>query len=1213
MTVRSRVQQGGAADRRIPAALAVFLLLLLAVFLFLGRSNSSSESKTTTRQQAAPDKPSASSTPAAIQQASRPAAAESARTTPPTAVPTTEPQIEWKGRVLSEATGAPIAGALVEVLATDEGTEEEHWLQLLEETKKPRVVADCLTDSAGEWRLTTPAGREAAAGTFMYISAKGHASRLVCFFRDARRSPLVIVRLPKGGNVSGHVVDNTGRGIDGARIGGTGIQQTRARYYSDDLLQWSASWAVSGPEGAFLLEGVPSDASLRIPARKDGYVPGVSEEVHEGETDVRIVLRAGGGTINGRVFDADGMPSRNVRVSASPAREPGTATGQSLNQIVTATVDDAGAFALNNLAEGQWVVAANRIVPGNASAERTATTATLGEDETVTIEIRFRKPVIIRGHVTDIASNAGVPGVRVSNARQGGSSSPERIESITDGAGAFRLELPFNATIELYVTPPEGWTFSEKTKQASSGIFLSELSSGEERTVDIQLMRGAVLKGRVKSDEGIPVAHASIHAYDSALSQMYSATSDSGGLFTMTVAPGRKLSLSASTDAGHGEADVVIPDSEPPPEVTIVVHRFASISGTVKSSAGEPVSGIKMSSMRLVRGRPRVSSNLQDPTTDQQGAFLLRNLIPGTTVISLSVPDVIEDALPEPVILELAPGEDKKGVEIVLGAAESLEGIVRNEEGEPIPGASVNWSMAASVAVLSSSKSATRTDQLGHYRITGLGEKDVLNSITVSHPDYQTEERKGVSHLSGDQDFVLKRKRQVTLLAVDDASGDPITRYDYSLSMGTQPSGATWSGKPTRVENGAGKDTFLVEGSGKRRIDVVQVGDDGAPTGRKGAALFTPSADGAQEVVVRVYGGVTVSGKVIMEGSGEPVPGALVAVETEEDFLKRLGAPDRPGFGIPPATTDAQGAFVLTGFSDGSYPLVVTKAGLIPVDRPTVVVSREAPPVPLLITMSQTGSIRGNVIGPDGMPQFEAEVQGYSPGRTTTSPVLTDQRGNYRIPDLHRGSYEITVRTKESSMSARLSVDVVGGEEAVLNFDLSEAVILTGNIRINGEPWQVGEFRMRLEGKESTGFLRLTGVGSYTCRLTAGTKRLSVDCSDRDLGTFRFVDLPATPREQTMDFDITIVSADIVLDPAEGVDFTPGWIHLDRRVAGEDMPGGSRIDADAARRHLPRILPGEYRAFFSAKDGTLEGASDWTSITPGGENVIYVPVKKANR
>ena len=144
---------------------------------------------------------------------------------------------------------------------------------------------------------------------------------------------------------------------------------------------------------------------------------------------------------------------------------------------------------------------------------------------------------------------------------------------------------------------------------------------------------------------------------------------------------------------------------------------------------------------------------------------------------------------------------------------------------------------------------------------------------------------------------------------------------------------------------------------------------------------------------------------VVRDGSGAPVPGALV--EGSDGRAREMGLVWHAGFGLTRAITDGQGRFRLSGVGPGPHTLTAAARGRGRAQRRAV---RAGGRVDLVLLPS--ASVTGGVAGPDGRPAagalvlLEPAAGSGGPGRL----VVTDGAGRFELLGVDPGQYRVVAR-----------------------------------------------------------------------------------------------------------------------------------------------------------------------------------------------------------
>ena len=316
-----------------------------------------------------------------------------------------EPEAAVTGRV-EEPEGAPVAGAAVRTV--------ERSL-----TTVPPATAATGTD--GSFRLTGLAPGERVT---LVAELDGFAPALSGEVQAPTRGPVVLV-LRRAASLSGTVITSGGEPVNGAQVW-AGLERSAEAPPGRD-----PSWRRVGPvvtdaEGRFELVDVPP-GTVRLGAVARGWPRReiAALEVPAGGrlTGLELVLEPGG-TVEGRVFSADGEPvaGAEVFVVRAPDRIRGASKG--------VRSDGEGGYELIGVPPGAVRIAARH--PRHGTALR-GLEVDAGNHR---LDLTFEAGAAVVGRVVD-ESGAGIAGAEV--ALDGADPAAPGIEGRTDPSGSYRL------------------------------------------------------------------------------------------------------------------------------------------------------------------------------------------------------------------------------------------------------------------------------------------------------------------------------------------------------------------------------------------------------------------------------------------------------------------------------------------------------------------------------------------------------------------------------------------------------------------------------------------------------------------------------------------------------------------------------------------------------------------------------------------------------
>ena len=611
-----------------------------------------------------------------------------------------------------------------------------------------------------------------------------------------QKSSGILVRLSRGLSVSGRVIDEHGTPISKAAI----TIQNRETPAEISQLGNEKLGTTTGSDGRFILRGLepktyslnashPGHASLRIPNVK------IRSQSTNSLPDIVLLLAA---ELKGRVADSKGEPLKDVTISAvnsdtdaieSVSNENGEfslngfSSGTSVvisasapgfsktNQVVRVPVDDVslvlsrngvlkgrvqdattlapvttfqvhagfglvqksfrsedGTFEWNDLPPGQWNFSV--AAPGYRKTEITGVEIPAGEITNV-ITFALSKGEKLAGRVVDDATSKGIPNVVLNYQPLSEPESPAR-QFYSRTAGGQKTDSDGNFNLDGL--PSEKITIVAR----SSGYAESRriVAAGDERFVEIRLLKGASVSGRVVGFDGNIATKAKVSLSDANASTT-TISVDNTGAFTFSGLASGLYRLTADTSLGSAKPrEIALADSEQIKDLLLTVQPGVTLRGKVN--------GLRPDESPIVDIFVRQGSDFeQAASTLPDGTFTIPGIPNGRAeLLAQTARRVLTKSL------EVPKGAAELRLDIDFPNQARLSGRV-TRDGKAVISATVSAIPRNQELVTGSGK----TDQNGMYSIDGLNEGDYM--ITVGR------ERARAVRITGDTlvDIALDKKQ----------------------------------------------------------------------------------------------------------------------------------------------------------------------------------------------------------------------------------------------------------------------------------------------------------------------------------------------------------------------------------------------------------------------------------------------------------------------
>lgn len=706
-------------------------------------------------------------------------------------------------------------------------------------------------------------------------------------------------------------------------------------------------------------------------------------------------------------------------------------------------------------------------------------------------------PCSAAGRVTDTTTGRGIAGALVLLRPRGlgsptlpGESSAPRTAT-TDPSGDWTIPLVTPGRHILTATAP-GYLPAARTD-------LSLRSGGPNPGLDLALAPGGhPLRGTVSDIGGGPIEGAVITIERDGDANIinfaptsFPAVSDADGEFAVQVADGR-YSLTAwhpdySQDAAAADID------GGPRSVELRLTPAATVEGTVRTEAGEPVAGAVVSAGAGLPGSDSAE-------TDERGRFRLTGLRSGAVKLEAVA---AHHATRAPVTVEVGIGEAVTGVEILVdGGAHKISGFVVPKDN---PRGAIDGVMVAAYTLspMAVRVAAAPSAVDGYFEI--LGVRPGTYSLGSVAADALPEILGGPTVEIKDADItdaVVQLDRGVTL------SGrvEPPVPAAMSLSQVDDDPGLL------SVLSNLGN-AFVrsrADPAGSFRLRPVKPGAlrvvAEAPDGSRGELDVDVGAAGRDDLVVVLTPRASVTGRVT-DARGAPLTSGRV------EFQPVAQKPDG-GFSFRSSDAGApiaeDGTYTMRGLDGGEHEIrVLDRAGNVvrwageeeskyKPRRQKITAETANPGVDLSVEL-RDGQLRGVVVDEHGGPVPDAwvtavpEQVGDAESRfhrpddaaertgeipelpkdpqappasllTRGEPVLSGETGRFHVTGLARRTYTLRAEALRGSARATLTGVALGSDVRLQVLPLAE---ISGTVRAAGRPVPRYDLQAQAAGRSS--------------------------------------------------------------------------------------------------------------------------------------------------
>lgn len=684
-----------------------------------------------------------------------------------------------------------------------------------------------------------------------------------------------------------------------------------------------------------------------VVARAPGFEEVTRRRVPEGEP---LVLTLGrNGAIVARVVSERGEPVAGARVLvASPSLFPARVAETTKEGIVRLGGLTAGSYALRAV-KGQLVSAIEIGVP-------------IAKGEEKDVLLRLLPGAMITAHVVDATTRDGIRDARVTLVE--GGLSPFPMEGVADRQGKVVLG-PF---------APGGVTLSARADGfvARGAVKVDDPAPA---SVEVPLLRGGAVVGRVVDARGFPVDGATIRIVGTDLDGMPVDEEPSARSFReahFQTALAGPSPLVPAGDLG------VMPGPVPP-----IPHGPAPGAGLAFASPGARLGG---------EAEPWVSA--------RDGTFKCTPVTPGRVRALVRHPQYVE-AMSE--VVQLVPEGEAK-VTVVLQRGGVLEGKVVDTRGRPVASAHVTL-----LATRGSLERVARTGTDGSFAFASV--PDALTVLVSRDEDVtQTAARLEVSVPEGGRrsvEITLPEPRPALPVRIQDDRRRGIDAAQVSAVSLDPHEGV----RVTAFTDARGEAQLAGARGLALRVEVRAPG--------RAVKVIVTTADTAT-IDVELPPAESVTGE-IWANRRETIEGAEVVLQTET--------------GARTARTNKDGAFTIGDLAPGPARLRVRAKGRASLEKTIQVEARGGRRATELgkLELAEAGIVEGTVVDGRGDPVPGARVARdsvptYLPVGASVSGMATcDARGAFHLEDLAEGTVTLEAYAPDVGRARVSGVRVVSG------------------------------------------------------------------------------------------------------------------------------------------------------------------------------------------
>ncbi len=604
----------------------------------------------------------------------------------------------------------------------------------------------------------------------------------------------------------------------------------------------------------------------------------------------------------------------------------------------------------------------------------------------------------------------------------------------------------------------------------------------------IALLPGANIEGRVVDTDGLALAGVVVTSDEAPQT-----TGADGTFLIPDLKSGDRINLKAQK-SGYATASlrgIVAPTNEP---LEIVLSLAATVRGLVVDTDREPIAGAQIN-LRAERqgGSGNYTLGGWSPgITDAEGRFVIDNAEPGRLGLSARA----EGYIPyERTGLVVEPGGDLADLEIVLSTGATVEGTVKGPGGKPL--AQVFVSLYDPTGGRRFTSGGAVSDGEGNFRITGT--ETGFAAITARHGVHgQVSRELEISPGDNEIDLTFEGGFRVSGRILG-PEGQPLAGATLRLR------GERTRGLHARSD---GEGSFRFESVDEGTYTLIGEHPDHAQGQQEGIQVSDTDISGLE---LRLDGGASIRGRVL---------------GVAFDDLAELAIQATGSGGRSTGTVDFEGSYHIDNLAPSDYFVTARLPGSGRQVTEKITVEVGAREVALDLDFGQGLTLSGRILH-GRSPVTGANVQASGLNVARRGETTSDQEGSFRIENLERGRYRVTVQDFNTGLHHSEEVELETDQEVELRLETATVSgrLIDGSdfgpvsgarLQLERDGHSTGGFGFRDTRSDSEGRFSLGEVGEGQWRLLAtksGYVSAEIDLDVRSGQTIDDLELTMTPNE----------------------------------------------------------------------------------------------------